>query len=46
MVNPLKPVSNHFSGDDQPGLAGYDYTTLLEFRLQKSNYLLILIPHE
>ena len=41
-INPLRPYSDPFRGDDQVILSGYSFKTYLEFRLQKSNYLLIV----
>jgi 4-amino-4-deoxy-L-arabinose transferase-like glycosyltransferase len=45
-MNPLKPQSDLFSGDDQEILSGYSYKTYLEFRLQKRNYLLLVPTHQ
>jgi hypothetical protein len=42
LINPLRPFSDHFSGDDKKPLSGYDYETHLEFRLQKRNFLLLV----
>jgi hypothetical protein len=39
--NPLRPVSDPFSGDDQEILSGYSYKTILEFELQRRVYLLL-----
>lgn len=41
-LNPLKPKSDPYSRDNIKPLSLYPFKTMLEFRLQKKNYLLIL----
>jgi 4-amino-4-deoxy-L-arabinose transferase-like glycosyltransferase len=41
LINPLRPFSDPFSGDDKEFFSGYDHETHLEFRLQKRNFLLL-----
>jgi hypothetical protein len=44
-INPFRPFSDPFSGDDQEILSGYSYLTFLEFQLQKRAYLLLMPTH-
>lgn len=41
-MNPLHPVSDPFSGDDQAALSGFRYKKILEFDLQHHSYLLLM----
>jgi 4-amino-4-deoxy-L-arabinose transferase-like glycosyltransferase len=42
LINPLRPLSDPFSGDDKVKLSGYDYQVHLDFKLQKRSYLLLM----
>jgi hypothetical protein len=42
MINPVKPVSDRLSREDQRIIPGRDYEIVQEFRLQKMDYLLIV----
>lgn len=42
MENPLKPVADPFSGDDEALFSGFKYSIVKEFDLQKRKYLLVL----
>jgi 4-amino-4-deoxy-L-arabinose transferase-like glycosyltransferase len=44
-INPVQPISDPFSGDDQEKLSGYTYHTYKEFQLQKRAYLLLKPVH-
>jgi 4-amino-4-deoxy-L-arabinose transferase-like glycosyltransferase len=44
-LNPRRPFSDPFSGDDREILSGYMYKTILEFELQRRRYLLLLPTH-
>jgi hypothetical protein len=42
MINPLKLVSEPFTGDDRRIIPGRDYAIIRELRLQKRDYLLVV----
>ena len=45
-INPARPFSDPFTGDDRVSLSGYDYQVHLDFKLQKRNYYLLYLKSE